>query len=207
MSSNTTQSVAWNRWTARRLCAFTVGAWPGRALAGLRGQTPAPWRSTLGSLGTAMGTGLGTVAAAPPPAVGGGRGRRWPHRATSQTRETLRRLWSPSAPLRFVPLTRAPLREAAAVSPEKVRCRDQPLNVSSDSVSPPPSLFVEEKRHAGRIHSSLGGGAGSSGNPQGYHAWLFPGRFSGWGRGWVNLWRTDWILPTACAWFFPVVIG
>uniref|UniRef100_A0A5F5PWK5 Translocase of inner mitochondrial membrane 17B n=3 Tax=Perissodactyla TaxID=9787 RepID=A0A5F5PWK5_HORSE len=32
------------------LGAFPMGAWPGRGLARLRGRTPAPWRSTLGSL-------------------------------------------------------------------------------------------------------------------------------------------------------------
>lgn len=150
-----TQSLAWNRWSARApVCVYSGGV-AGRGLGRLRGRTPAPWRSTLGSLGTAMGTGPGTVAAAPRPAVGGGRGRRRPHRATSQTRETVRHLWSPSAPLRFVPLSRVPLRGAAAVCLEKVRCRTNHSQVSPDSVSPQ-SLFVNRKLHAGRIHSSRG---------------------------------------------------
>lgn len=39
----------------------------------------APWRSTLANLGTAMGTGFGTVPATPRPTTGGGRGRQRLH--------------------------------------------------------------------------------------------------------------------------------
>lgn len=44
---------------------------------------------------------------------------------------------------------------------EKVRCKDEPLHVSLAFV--PPSLSLLTKRHAGRIHSSRGGGAVLSG--------------------------------------------
>lgn len=153
-----------------------------------------------------MGTGLGTVAAAPGPAVGGGRGRRRPHRATSQTRETLRHLWSPSATLSSVPPTRAPLRGANSRVPGEGAAQDRPLHVPLDSVSPQ-SLFVNEKRHAGRIHSSRGVARCRVEIPRFTTRVFSLVALVDGGGSWVSLLWTSWVLPTVRFWFLPAAPG
>ena len=143
-----------------RLFTFPVEVWPDQGLAILRGRTPAPWRSMLGNLGTARGIGVGTVAAAPRPAVGGGWGRHGPHSATSQTRKTFRLLLS-SAPLHLVSLTRAPLKGAKIVClQKKVRCRTDHSTFPLISYFPVPLL---KTRWSNPFQP--GGGAVLSGNP------------------------------------------
>lgn len=63
---------------AQRLSAcgrFGVGGSVSPARPTSPGRTLAPWKSTLGNLGTAMGTGFGTVRATLRQIMGGGRGR------------------------------------------------------------------------------------------------------------------------------------
>lgn len=184
-----------------RLCAFTAGAWPGRGLARLRGRTPAPWRSTLGSLGTAMGTGPGTVAAAPRPAVGGGRGRRRPHRATSQTRETLKHVVSFRSP---------PLRSSHSGSVKRGRSRvpgdgavpDQPLP-SVPGLRYLLSSFLLTKRDT-LVESIPARGGGGGGCRTEIPTRGFPEVALANGGGvWVSLLRTSRILPLRLLLVFP----
>uniref|UniRef100_A0A8I3WKC1 Translocase of inner mitochondrial membrane 17B n=1 Tax=Callithrix jacchus TaxID=9483 RepID=A0A8I3WKC1_CALJA len=96
-----------------------------------------------------MGTGIGTVAATPRPAVGVGRGRRRPHRTMYQTRGTLN--VSPTPPTWFLSLG---LRyEGPQPSPLR-RCgggRTTPRFLDFVIYY----LFVNEK-HVGRIHPRWG---------------------------------------------------
>lgn len=118
----------------RRLNTFTVGAWPSLGLGRLRGRTPAPWRSTLGSPGTAMGTDLGTIAVAPRPAGGGGRERYRPQSSSAQDQETLSCL---------LPLPSTWLLPFRTVKRGPQPLPEEPLHVSPDYVSPSPYLLTK----------------------------------------------------------------